>query len=222
MDPKWIQVLLVLVFYQKTAFGIKEGEKFTIKCRPTTSGTMIIWFRVLDKSGMEFLASLSNNGVVKASRTDFTQIFSHSSDPHVLTLNSFKNSRDSGIYTCGSLYKGNQLIFGNVTRLSGEKPTPAPPTVPPVTQATSTTPSPCECKGVSSKGQVLSGTSSPSFFCTPIILGPLAGGCGLLLLLLLITTIYCNRIRTRRCPHHYKRKPRAAVPEKQMMVNRHV
>lgn len=34
-------------------------------------------------------------------------------------------------------------------------------------------------------------------FCTPLILGPLVGGCGLLLLLLIITTVYCNSESTR-------------------------
>ncbi|KAG7229562.1 hypothetical protein INR49_012577 [Caranx melampygus] len=60
-----------------------------------------------------------------------------------------------------------------------------------------------------------------TLFCSTAILGPLAGGCGLLLLLLIITTVYCNHTRTRRCPHHYKRKPRTA-PAKPMMADRYV
>ncbi|KAM6980665.1 T-cell surface glycoprotein CD8 alpha chain [Aplochiton taeniatus] len=42
--------------------------------------------------------------------------------------------------------------------------------------------------------------------CDPRMWGPLASGCGLLFLLLIVTICYCNRIRTRRCPHHYKRQ----------------
>lgn len=36
-------------------------------------------------------------------------------------------------------------------------------------------------------------STEPSMFCAPIILAPLAGGCGLLLLLLIVTSVYCNR-----------------------------
>ncbi|KAK1901480.1 T-cell surface glycoprotein CD8 alpha chain [Dissostichus eleginoides] len=127
---------------------------------------------------------------------------------------SFNQTRDSGVYSCASL-KGSELIFGNPTRLFQEKvKVPIEETSQATEQTKCTTASPCVCESGNKPGE-----TSPEMFCSLIILGPLAGGCGLLLLLLIITIVYCNHVRTRRCPHHYKRKQ---APGKQMMTNSHV
>ncbi|XP_035518531.1 T-cell surface glycoprotein CD8 alpha chain [Morone saxatilis] len=221
MDQKWIHILAILVFCLKITSGAgedkatPEGQLVEIHCQPKTTGSMIVWFRVLDKTGMEFIGSFSNTGIVKSS--PLSPIFSFSKIiQKILILQSFNKSRDSGIYSCASLYKGNELSFGKVTRLFGEK---APqgalvPTSKPTLCTTAAIP-PCVCNKKKEE------KTNPDMYCPLIILGPLAGGCGLLLLLLIITTLYCNKIRTRRCPHHYKRKPQTMAPGKQMMTNRH-
>lgn len=80
---------------------------------------MVIWFRVLDKSGMEFIASVALSGSLKNSAPNFDQIFSLS-DYHTLSLKSFRRE-DSGIYSCARLIGGNRLEFGEVTRLELEE-----------------------------------------------------------------------------------------------------
>ncbi|XP_070758886.1 T-cell surface glycoprotein CD8 alpha chain [Enoplosus armatus] len=221
MDQKWIQILAILVFYQNITSGaveektLKEGDLFEINCNPGELGTMIVWFRMLDKSGMEFIASCAMTGKMKTSTPSFTSIFRDTKfQQHVLILKSFNKTRDSGVYSCASLYKGNELIFGKLTRLVGEKAEVAPLATTPKQNLCTTVP-PCVCNNKP-------GATSPSTSCTLIILGPLAGACGLLVLLLIITILYCNKIRTRRCPHHYKRKPRSTAPGTQMKTNRHV
>uniref|UniRef100_A0A3Q3NMA8 Uncharacterized LOC109994563 n=1 Tax=Labrus bergylta TaxID=56723 RepID=A0A3Q3NMA8_9LABR len=214
MDQKWIQILVILVFFQKITTGaceervIKEKEQVEIKCNTQDFGSTFVWFRVLDRTAMEFIASSNLIGDMKEAHSSFSSIFStRKSKQLILTLNSFNKASDSGVYSCIS-QKGQVLKIGAVTRLGGEKvkvSTEAPLNT--TKPSPCTTAAPCVCdhktrKGNSSKSQY----SSILMLCSPIILGPLVGSCGLLLLLLIITTLYCNKIRTRRCPHHYKRK----------------
>ncbi|MED6231831.1 hypothetical protein ATANTOWER_009920 [Ataeniobius toweri] len=172
---------------------------------------------------MEFLGSFSPYGQPKKTRPNFDMHFSSQklNDDFVLTVKSFTKRNDNGMYSCASLFRGNELKFGPVTsHRVPEKtikaipiPTPKANEVP-TTSQTATTPRRCLCPDRKNLGSSMS--------CAPIILGPLAGGCGLLLLLLIITILYCNKIRTRRCPHHHKRKMRMMAPEKQMITNRHI
>ncbi|XP_035486659.1 T-cell surface glycoprotein CD8 alpha chain [Scophthalmus maximus] len=225
MDPKWIQILVILVFCQKMTSGtedrvVKEGETVEIKCKLAEMLSMVIWFRVLDHSGMEFIASFSRDGT-KKSPTPLSPNFSLlKMDKQILTLNSFKKARDGGVYACATI-KSNELKFGEVTRLIGENKvevTTRSPLAATSAQTLGPTTTACACHNSNRQGE----TGLP-VFCSIIILGPLAGGCGLLLLLLIVTTLYCHRIRTRRCPHHYKKKKlRTVAPGKQMMTNRNV
>ncbi|KAI9521139.1 hypothetical protein NQZ68_010843 [Dissostichus eleginoides] len=220
MDQKLILVIL-MICHEITSGAVKdkavkEGNLVRLDCVPRDMGTMVVWFRHLDTTGMEFIASFTNNGVLKSARNSVSELFGHSKDwPISLTLKSFNQTRDSGVYSCASL-KGSELIFGNPTRLFQVEKVKVP--IEETSQATEqtkcTTASPCVCESGNKPGE-----TSPEMFCSLIILGPLAGGCGLLLLLLIITIGYCNHVRTRRCPHHYKRKQ---APGKQMMTNSHV
>ncbi|XP_077384999.1 T-cell surface glycoprotein CD8 alpha chain [Festucalex cinctus] len=217
MDQQWIPILATLLFYNKLTAGVgidvksKEEQRIEMKCRPSDIGSMITWFRVVDKSGMEFLASFSNNGMAKSESKSFSSIFSDLRiREDILILKSFDKGRDSGIYSCASL-KNNELIFGDVTRLLTEKmeavsQAPVPPTD---KRKLAITTLPCACLNVTKHGE--------SMLCNPIILIPLAGSCGLLLLFILIIVVYCNRVRTRRCPHHYykKRPQKKTAPGKQ-------
>uniref|UniRef100_A0A3B4VJL1 Ig-like domain-containing protein n=1 Tax=Seriola dumerili TaxID=41447 RepID=A0A3B4VJL1_SERDU len=158
MDQKWIQILVILVFYQQMASGAdkkaKDGDEVEIKCAPTQTSSMVMWFRVLDNSDMDYIASFDINGNLKSGTSLKTVFNNNNMKKNILTLKSFSKSRDSGLYCCATLVK-NVLVFGETTRLSGG--------------------------------------GKSDMFCSPIILGPLAGGCGLLLLLLIIITFYCNR-----------------------------
>ncbi|XP_059184586.1 T-cell surface glycoprotein CD8 alpha chain [Centropristis striata] len=225
MDQKWIWILVILVFCQKITsvdsrdVPVKEGKSVIINCELQDKGSMVVWLRILDTSGMEFIASFSITGVLKQSGPSFDSIFSYQTNkPGTLTLQSFNKNRDSGVYSCGVL-KNSALIFGPTTRLYADT-VPVEPTksvVVATKESLCTTAKPCVCTN-----NMKPAPTNPELFCDPIILGPLAGGCGLLLLILIIITLYCNKIRTRRCPHHYKRKPRTDAPGKQMMNKRHV
>nr|XP_046240428.1 T-cell surface glycoprotein CD8 alpha chain isoform X1 [Scatophagus argus] len=223
MNQKWIHIVVILVFYQQMTSGaggdkvVKDKTPVDIVCNPEGSGTMIVWFRVLDTSGMEFIASFSTNGIKKADTASSSSVFDYSKiTQKTIVLKSFDKTKDSGAYGCALLQKGVELKFGSVTRLVGEKEkvTPKPDTTT-ATPKQCTTAKPCVC--TKSKP----GDAASSVFCNTIILGPLVGGSGLLLLLLIVTALYCNKIRTRRCPHHYKRKPRT-TGGKQMVTIRPV
>lgn len=91
-----------------------------ITCAPVskTKSNMVIWFRVQDNAGMEFIASFSTKDGMK--KTDFNnEVFSEEQiNKNILILKAFKKARDSGVYSCASI-NGNALVFGEVTRLAG-------------------------------------------------------------------------------------------------------
>ncbi|XP_077459419.1 T-cell surface glycoprotein CD8 alpha chain [Stigmatopora argus] len=202
MDQQWICVLTLLLFYKELTAGegkehiCKEGEPVEITCKPLELGSMIMWFRVLDHSGMEFLASFSNNGLSKSSSGSFSSTFQVTKiRDNVLILKSFRKAQDSGIYSCVTL-KDNQMKFGPVTRLTGVKTSPNL-MVETIELNPSTTTSPCVCGDANMQGT-----------------------CFLLLLVICIILVYCNQVKTRRCPHHHKKRPRNKMPvEKQQQQN---
>lgn len=96
---------------------ITEGHSADITCDTNESG-MVIWFRVLDGYGVEFIGSYSNF-VKRETTTKPSSTFKDMNiKNHVLTLQSFSKARDSGAYTCATL-KSAELKFGPVTRLRG-------------------------------------------------------------------------------------------------------
>lgn len=98
---------------------VKEGERVEIKCHPPEGGSMIVWFRVLDKSGMEFIASFSNNGLQKSNTAKPSSAFSYTKIlQYTVILESFNKANDNGLYSCASL-RNSELKFGQVTRLVG-------------------------------------------------------------------------------------------------------
>ena len=127
----WITVVLISSLRVEMASGaqseedsekvVKEGSDVEISCQPEQSGTMVVWFRVLDGSRMEFIGSFSPSGTQKAAQTDYKSKFSDrkTDTTFFLKLKSFVKARDSGMYTCTSLYRGQELRFGKVTRLRG-------------------------------------------------------------------------------------------------------
>ncbi|KAM8868210.1 T-cell surface glycoprotein CD8 alpha chain isoform 2-T2 [Synchiropus picturatus] len=127
----------------------KEGEQVQIQCKPSI-GSLVMWFRVLDGGTVEFIGSFSSNGVLKGT---LPSIFTHTPGKEAITLNSFKSSRDSGLYTCGSL-KNNQVNFGQVTSLIGEKiVNRPPPTIPSKINPATTKARPCTCPTLPKQGE---------------------------------------------------------------------
>ncbi|XP_074532111.1 T-cell surface glycoprotein CD8 alpha chain [Halichoeres trimaculatus] len=218
MDQKWMKILMTVVVFQKITLGaceekvIEENTEVEITCAVKDPGSTVVWFRILDTLKMEFIATFGLNGALREPRPPFRL-----SDNKKSIRLAFKKARDSGAYSCAS-QRNQEMKFGPVTRLVGKKVevrTEAPPkTTKPLPCTTS---APCVCKSETEKDE-----TSPSLHCSLLILGPLVGGCGLLLLLLIVTTLYCNKIRTRRCPHHHKRKPRPVPSGKPVMTNRHM
>ncbi|XP_078139973.1 T-cell surface glycoprotein CD8 alpha chain-like isoform X1 [Centroberyx gerrardi] len=200
MDQKRIQTLVILLLYQNIASGASTGALVTkeqtpveIKCVPSSRGSLVIWFRVVDNKAMEYIASFSN-GFIKQQSSSYKSIFAEEKiSQDILLLKSFNKIRDSGIYSCASLTQ-NKLFFGEVTRLVGQETkvaTEAPPAAN-TKLIPSTSTKACVCTSQNKQGE-----RNPSMLCNPIILGPLAGSCGLLLLLLIVTICYCNH-RARR------------------------
>ncbi|KAL7854056.1 hypothetical protein AOLI_G00209000 [Acnodon oligacanthus] len=200
-------LLLLFLFDGACSEELPEGKDKDIPCNPSSSGNTVWWFRLINNTQLEFIASFYSSGEKKfgdlGSKFDYQRMKSSKS----LTLKSFKKETDSGSYSCATI-NNNQLYFGSVTSLQGT-PDPKPETkVVTTTRATPehfTTKSTVPCEP---KNQVRKPVSAVTLGCELVILIPLAAGSGLLLVLLIITILYCNHIRTRRCPHHYKRHPR--------------
>lgn len=101
---------------------VEEGQPVKIACRLPSPGTIVLWFRVVDDSGMEFIASFSPSGTLKKSGPNYGKNLAveKQSNDFVLTVKAFNRKSDSGVYTCAALVSGNQLSFGQVTQLRGE------------------------------------------------------------------------------------------------------
>lgn len=97
----------------------KEGERVEIKCKTTEIGSNNIWFRVLDRTGMEFICAVGLNGQKKPTKQNPSSNFDYSKiSQNILVLSSFNKEKDSGQYSCAT-YKNVELVFGPVTRLVG-------------------------------------------------------------------------------------------------------
>ncbi|XP_051734761.1 uncharacterized protein LOC127504245 [Ctenopharyngodon idella] len=187
------------LFYGVSARIYKEGEKVQVDCDPKQSGTLTFWFRINSK-GADYLFSVKSADIKENDLNSEHYAINKNSGKVQLDIKSFKKKTDSGVYVCAAM-NSNKLFFGGLTRIEGE---PDPTTIPPKIATTkplpvtATTKSPCLCKKPEPK---------PRFNCETWILSSLAAGCALFLILLIFTILYCNRLRTRRCPHHYKRQP---------------
>ncbi|XP_062411188.1 T-cell surface glycoprotein CD8 alpha chain [Sardina pilchardus] len=209
MQLKWTEIFIFVCLFhaccpaQKTQI-LKEKKEDTLHCSLKMDQSItVIWFRTTEKNGVQFILSCKNEKVLKKNESLSTAL--EALGCYSLKIKSFNKETDSGRYNCAR-YNSNALEFGDTTVLAGE---PDPTQAPKVTQKATTTPcataapsTPCVCpnkRGVK---------RDPEKSCELMIWAPLAGGCGLLLVLLIAVSLYCNKIRTRRCPHHYKRQPR--------------
>ncbi|XP_031433557.1 T-cell surface glycoprotein CD8 alpha chain isoform X2 [Clupea harengus] len=207
MQLKWTEIFILLcILHACTSQTIvPEGGNISIECQVTKDISLtVMWFRVTEKTGVQFLASIRKN--VQASKPALPGNI-EIKNTYTLKLKSFKKNHDSGNYSCAN-YNSHALQFGQASFVQGTpdiKPTPpkkVETTCSPVesTPAMKTIAKACVCpKRVK---------ADPETRCEMLIWAPLVGGCGLLLVLLIAVSLICNKIRTKRCPHHYKRQPR--------------
>ncbi|XP_048023282.1 T-cell surface glycoprotein CD8 alpha chain [Megalobrama amblycephala] len=199
------------LFFGVSARIYKEGEKIEIHCDPKPSGTLTFWFRINSK-GADYLFTV-RNADVKDKSSSLEQFTINNNNGKVrLDIKAFKKKTDSGVYTCASM-NSNKLFFGEMTEVEGE---PDPTTKPPKIVTTKPLPVTATTKSCLCKKEL-----KPRFICEIWILSSLAAGCALLLILLIVTILYCNRLRTRRCPHHYKRQPQPRHAGHAKLPNNH-
>ncbi|XP_052443799.1 T-cell surface glycoprotein CD8 alpha chain [Carassius gibelio] len=180
----------------------KEGEEVTVNCDTKQPGVITFWFQI-NKSGLKYLFTVKSTEI--KANADPKKYKVNQNAKVSLAIQSFEKNTDSGFYTCAAM-NNNKLFFGGLTEIKGQPdPVSQPPkeeTAPPTTTSpVITTKSQCNCKKTDPK---------PIINCETWILSSLAAGCGVLLILLIFTILHCNRLRTRRCPHHHKRQPRPA------------
>ncbi|XDV38416.1 hypothetical protein PO909_007831 [Leuciscus waleckii] len=207
------------LFYGVSAEIYKEGGKVQVNCDVKQSGTMTFWFRI-NSAGADFLFTVKQEEVKeRASNMKYTT--EKTGGKVNLVIKSFEKKTDTGVYTCATM-NSNKLFFGGLTEIKGEPdPTTQPPkpanpilvttTKPTIKPTTKSTTSQCSCR-----------KEKPGFICEIWILSSLASGCALLLILLIVTILYCNRLRTRRCPHHYKRQPQPRHVGHAKLPNNHI
>ncbi|KAJ8285506.1 hypothetical protein GJAV_G00027600 [Gymnothorax javanicus] len=178
---------------EETIF-ISDGGSASILCNLYDPST-VLWFRV-GNTGIDIIGYVDSKGTVNNYHDKKGTTIESKKQ---LNIKKFNKERDSGVYGC-STTQGQNLSFGGTTILAGS-PDPTTTTTPVVTTATplSTTTTPCPCK--TSKRPDSAGN------CEVAILAPLIAGCILLFLILILTIRHCSRVRTRGCPHHYKRRP---------------
>uniref|UniRef100_A0AAY4AC67 Immunoglobulin domain-containing protein n=1 Tax=Denticeps clupeoides TaxID=299321 RepID=A0AAY4AC67_9TELE len=173
---------------------VSEGSDVEISCDKDIA-SLLHWFRVTDAGGVEFLLSFKGDEVKVQSLPSNIE---PKGGGRSLVVRDFRRRRDGGSYTCTRI-NNNQLEFGRVTVLE-PPPVQTICTTRPTTVKTVAAP-PCEFPD--KKGSF----SSVSYGrCEIHIFSSLVAASGLLLMVLIATIIYCSKMRTRRCPHHYRKQ----------------
>ncbi|MFT7798798.1 T-cell surface glycoprotein CD8 alpha chain [Arapaima gigas] len=211
MSENFVQIFILVFFQLHCAYQYptvyEEGQEVSISCPLKHSSSAVFWFRIV-KNGLDFIGTFTYDGTPKtqidASVFNYGEIKNQK-----LIVKNFNKNRDSGTYSCAYI-NANKLFFGEATVIEG-KADPKP-TVKTTTKMTSTTIQPCVCP---------TSKKVPTAGCRVLIWAPLAAGCSLLLLILILTIYSCNRIRTRRCPHHHRRKRKNVMPVRHDMTDRH-
>ncbi|KAI4901498.1 hypothetical protein NFI96_012299 [Prochilodus magdalenae] len=199
-------LLLSVLFNGACSQELKDGEDKDISCKLSQAGQTVWWFRLVNNTQLEFIASFSSTGDLKLKGLDGKFDYQKMKSSTTLTLKSFNKASDSGSYSCATI-NSNRLFFGSVTNLRGTpEPKPETKVVPRTTAApahiTAKTTVSCEQKTQEKKS-----LSEASMGCQLVILIPLAAGCGVLLILLIVTSVYCNIIQHNCLPLHQVSEP---------------
>lgn len=96
---------------------VDNGDTVEITCKFSNLASTVMWFRVLDKTGMEFIASFDMNGNLKRGHLP-EEFNADKMNKNILTLKSFNKAKDSGVYSCAIIHNSG-LLFGQTTRLRG-------------------------------------------------------------------------------------------------------
>ncbi|XP_028826842.1 T-cell surface glycoprotein CD8 alpha chain isoform X2 [Denticeps clupeoides] len=180
---------------------VSEGSDVEISCDKDIA-SLLHWFRVTDAGGVEFLLSFKGDEVKVQSLPSNIE---PKGGGRSLVVRDFRRRRDGGSYTCTRI-NNNQLEFGRVTVL---EPPPEPTEPPAAKVQTICTTRPTTVKTVAAPPcefpdkKVLKGLEGR---CEIHIFSSLVAASGLLLMVLIATIIYCSKMRTRRCPHHYRKQ----------------
>ncbi|XP_034757765.2 T-cell surface glycoprotein CD8 alpha chain-like [Acipenser ruthenus] len=211
----WFLFLLTVVQCLNQEEIVTEGKSVTVKCFSTKSSldSGVYWFQQTEGRDAKFLVFTSSIGTER-NKKDNRFKSSRSGQGYSLTF-TFKKD-DAGIYYCFQV-SNNNMEFGTSTKISVKKaPQPATTTKAPAnatTQPATARNPPCTCPA---RGK----PRDTRLTCDVFIWAPLSGAAGLLLVILVITIIMCSKVRTRRCPHHYKKRPlkdrsgRPSVPDR--------
>ncbi|XP_041096651.1 T-cell surface glycoprotein CD8 alpha chain-like [Polyodon spathula] len=196
---------------------LTEGETVTVVCYSTKSAldNGVYWFQQTERGDANFLVFTANTGHER-NKKDNRFHSARSGRGYRLTFNLKKE--DAGIYYCFQTSNSN-IEFGTSTKISVKQPPQAAPT----TQAAANTPTQaattrkplctCPARGVQRDTRLS---------CDVFIWAPLCGAAGLLLLILIVTIIMCSKVRTRRCPHHYKKRPQKDMSGRPSVPDRYV
>ncbi|XP_056302620.1 T-cell surface glycoprotein CD8 alpha chain [Danio aesculapii] len=212
--------VILSLFYGYSAEIYQENSIAEVNCNPKTSGTMTFMFHISSTGANCILIAKQTDVKYKADPEKYSGRIDSNGNLNV-KIKSFAKRTDSGVYTCATM-NNNKLFFGEVTTIQGvpdpvtQGPKIIQSTLKPVVETTTKTQCPCENGGVN-----FLTAPKPMFNCETWIFTSLAGGCALFLILLIATIVYCNRLRTRRCPHHYKRQPRGPPAGLAKMPNSH-
>uniref|UniRef100_A0A672MBZ7 Ig-like domain-containing protein n=1 Tax=Sinocyclocheilus grahami TaxID=75366 RepID=A0A672MBZ7_SINGR len=160
----------------------REGQEVIIDCDPKQHSVITFWFKI-NKSGAQHLLTFKGMDVKDNVDQEKYSLNKNAPSKVSLAVKDFKKQTDSGVYTCAAM-NSNKLFFGEPMEIKGE-PDPAtpPPKIDPAPPKTTTT------------------DPKPSINRETWILSSLACGFVLLLILWIITILYCSHLRTSRCPH---------------------
>ncbi|XP_051786116.1 T-cell surface glycoprotein CD8 alpha chain [Erpetoichthys calabaricus] len=189
----------------------EAGKSLTLSCSSLQQSLLdhgIYWFRL--KHGRIPETVLISNSLGTEKYNMDRAHFKSSKKPteYKLIINNF-NSGLVGIYYCMTNLN-NMMYFGGGTSILIKELKAATTIKTPTTtafekQSNSTNKPDCFC--TTKKAHDATGFK-PGLKCSIAIFAPLAVGCIVLLILLITSIAVCNSIRTRHCPHHYKRRLR--------------
>nr|BAD89376.1 CD8 alpha [Danio rerio] len=206
--------VILSLFYGCSANFHQENSTVAVNCNPKTSGTITFMFQINSTGANCLLIAKQTEVKHNANSKKYSGHIDSNGNLNV-KIKSFAKRTDSGLYVCATM-NNNKLFFGEVTKIQGvpdpvtQGPKMIQTTLKPVVKTTMIKQCVCDKKG-----------AKPMFKCETWIFTSLVGGCGLFLVLLIATIVYCNRLRTRRCPHHYKRQPRGPPAGHAKMPNSH-
>ncbi|XP_052537386.1 T-cell surface glycoprotein CD8 alpha chain-like isoform X6 [Tympanuchus pallidicinctus] len=197
----------------------QEGQRLELECLPYNKDSGVSWIRQ-DKDGkLHFIVYISvlSRTTYPGSKTTSSQFEgSKQENSFRLVVKNFK-AQDQGTYFCFSNinqelhFSSGQPAFFPVTTTSA-------PTTPATTNQSSQITKKDIC--MQSSDPETSNKNMLNFYCEIYIWAPLAGACLVLLVVLVVTIVLCQKTRRRRC--RCKRPPNGKPGAKPSVPTRHI